>query len=50
MKLDFITLVILLTMAITFYNNLTNPGDIPIEVVTAFIFLAIVVLAYYNSK
>jgi len=50
MKLDFITLVILLTMAITFYKNLTNPGDIPIEVVTAFIFLAIVVLAYYNSK
>lgn len=50
MKLDFITLVILLTMAITFYKNLTNQGDIPIEVVTAFIFLAIVVLAYYNSK
>lgn len=50
MKLDFITLVILLTMAITFYKNLTNPSDIPIEVVTAFIFLAIVVLAYYNSK
>lgn len=50
MKLDFITLVILLTMAVAFYNAMTTPSEIPIEVVTAFIFLAIVVLAYYNSK
>ena len=50
MKLDFITLVILLASAVAIYKNLTTPGDIPIEIVTAFIFLAVVALAYYNSK
>lgn len=50
MKLDFITLLILLTMGIVFYNNYTNPGIIDIKIITSFIFLSVVVLAYYNSK